>query len=343
VRRTPRALPLIDRIEIRPVLSLLGERGLSTDRLLEQAHIPMPGAEHAGHLISARSILGFLSLAAREAEIANLGWRSAVGCQITQVGAWGAPVSRGRTLRESIAVFCELYCRGITFVEVGLSFERGIAWLWRRRDLSSRDPEAERQGEQFMLGAMVKVVRQVAGESWIPSAIRLDSASPDWLLQTPGLRHARLSLNHASMGIAVPLDLLDRRVAQPSRSLPCVGLTNRDPIDREDFVGSLQTALASIVSQAPLSIGLGAEIAGTTPRTLRRWLHHEGATWREVVDRVRFEKSAGLLLDSTRSIANVAYEVGYSDPAHFTRAFQRWTQESPSGYRRRRVHEELSH
>jgi AraC-like DNA-binding protein len=85
------------------------------------------------------------------------------------------------------------------------------------------------------------------------------------------------------------------------------------------------------------SIELGAEIAGTSPRTLSRWLRQEGTSWRRVVDGIRLERSVELLQNSPLSVADISFELGYSDSAHFTRAFRRWTGECPSDYHRRRL------
>ena len=104
-----------------------------------------------------------------------------------------------------------------------------------------------------------------------------------------------------------------------------------------DFVASLQQAIAPLANETPLSLELGAEIANTSPRTLRRWLALQGTTWRQIVDRVRFEACERRILESSLTITEISADLGYSDQAHFTRAFHRWTGEAPSAYRRRRL------
>jgi AraC-like DNA-binding protein len=40
-----------------------------------------------------------------------------------------------------------------------------------------------------------------------------------------------------------------------------------------------------------------------------------------------------LLEDPDAKILDIAFQLGYSDPAHFTRAFRKWTSISPNAYR----------
>jgi transcriptional regulator GlxA family with amidase domain len=42
-----------------------------------------------------------------------------------------------------------------------------------------------------------------------------------------------------------------------------------------------------------------------------------------LLDQVRFEKGAEMLRETDAKIIDVAYATGYSDPAHFARAFRR--------------------
>jgi AraC-like DNA-binding protein len=73
-----------------------------------------------------------------------------------------------------------------------------------------------------------------------------------------------------------------------------------------------------------------------SPRTLQRRLHAEGLTFARVVARTRFAEAQRMLDDPARKVIDVALDLGYSDPAHFTRAFERWTGLPPREFRRRR-------
>ena len=49
------------------------------------------------------------------------------------------------------------------------------------------------------------------------------------------------------------------------------------------------------------------------------------------------ENALDLLDDSSQSLDDISEYLGYSDMANFTRAFKRWTQQTPSAYRKNRV------
>lgn len=72
-----------------------------------------------------------------------------------------------------------------------------------------------------------------------------------------------------------------------------------------------------------------------SPRTLRRRLDAEGSSFATLVQDVRKEKSLAWLRSRDLSIDEVAARLGYSNTAAFTRAFVRWTGETPSKHRQR--------
>lgn len=72
-----------------------------------------------------------------------------------------------------------------------------------------------------------------------------------------------------------------------------------------------------------------ARTLGVSTRTLKRRLAAEQTTYRALVDEARREQAILLLRDRTRSLEDVATQLGYSDAANFSRAYRRWTGKPP--------------
>lgn len=65
-----------------------------------------------------------------------------------------------------------------------------------------------------------------------------------------------------------------------------------------------------------------AAMLNISPRTLNRYLEREGTTFRELSGRIQHELARERLGAGAMSITEVAYSLGFSDPANFTRAFR---------------------
>ena len=83
------------------------------------------------------------------------------------------------------------------------------------------------------------------------------------------------------------------------------------------------------------SVQLVADRMGTSVRTLQRRLRASGVTYAVLVQEVRCATARRMLKEGGQRIADVARTLGYSDPAHFTRAFRRSTGLTPRDFRRR--------
>jgi AraC-like DNA-binding protein len=76
-----------------------------------------------------------------------------------------------------------------------------------------------------------------------------------------------------------------------------------------------------------------ASIMGFSRQTLFRRLREEGVTFEEVLDELRHRMALHYLQGKRASVNEVAYLVGFSDRASFSRAFKRWTGRSPGEVR----------
>ena len=64
-------------------------------------------------------------------------------------------------------------------------------------------------------------------------------------------------------------------------------------------------------------------------RTMQRHLAAWGITFEDLLDGFRLRQAMDDLGDGRYTITDIAFRLGYSDSAHFTRAFRRWTGRSP--------------
>lgn len=77
-----------------------------------------------------------------------------------------------------------------------------------------------------------------------------------------------------------------------------------------------------------------ARMMHMSTRTLKRRLAEAGASFSELRDEEQKEAALRLLERDDMPIERIAEHLGYSDVANFTRAFRRWTAQTPAAYRK---------
>ncbi len=107
-------------------------------------------------------------------------------------------------------------------------------------------------------------------------------------------------------------------------------------LENRDLIVHIQRELGSLFELGEVSLEHLAARLETTPRALRRELANLGTSFNEVVAQYRERLARRLLARTQESLDQIIYLTGYSEPAAFTRAFKRWTGETPTDYRKRK-------
>jgi len=108
---------------------------------------------------------------------------------------------------------------------------------------------------------------------------------------------------------------------------------SREP-SRAGIARDVQRALVPDVLCGDVRIGTIARTLAMSGRTLQRRLAAEGVSFQELLDDARKDAAARYLRERTLSACEVAYLVGYSEPAPFHRAFKRWYGTTPELFRK---------
>jgi AraC-like DNA-binding protein len=124
---------------------------------------------------------------------------------------------------------------------------------------------------------------------------------------------------------------------QPHYALDILGAHAEELLQRLDSDGStaarVEALLAPMLAGGEAGAGAVAARLGISQQTLYRRLKAEGATFEGVRAALRRKLAVHYLHEEKLSAKEAGYRLGFSDPAAFSRAFKRWTGESPTAFR----------
>jgi AraC-like DNA-binding protein len=150
---------------------------------------------------------------------------------------------------------------------------------------------------------------------------------------------AELTFDRPNTLIAFEGDYLDLPVVQNEHSIKEFLRTAPESILVKYKNGSSLTARVRrrlrqyLPGEVPDFEGLADEL-NMTPATMRRRLHEEGESYQSIKDQLRRDLAISYLSHSSRSVMDIALELGFSERSAFHRAFRKWTGASPGEFRR---------
>jgi len=309
-----------------------GARGL--DRACAAAQLPLGIENDDAGFITQRSLMAFVDEAARLVGDERIGLALAPHLTPADYGVWGAYVLSAPTLGDALhRAQCAL---GWHSTGDELVIDRcGELVRFAYRFASAGGPGYENIA-YCAAGVLVNLIRAYLGRAWQPERIEMDLP-----------RGRSMSRAYDSFGCDVRPGAADISVflqpnalaAPPIRfqTSPAVTLADVRRIRAGGAPERLPDAVRELVriqlADLGVSLDRAAESLGLGPRTLQRELASHGIRFRDIVDQVRLDRARALLAERDLNITQIAGELDYSAPTHFTRAFQRQTGLSPRRYR----------
>lgn len=108
-----------------------------------------------------------------------------------------------------------------------------------------------------------------------------------------------------------------------------------EALDQSDSVSQrVRDVLLEALPSNTFSLPEVASRLAMSPRTLQRRLRQEGVPFKTVVDNTRHELALSYLRRKDLPPIEVAFLLGFAEVTSFYRAFNRWTGNTPEGYRR---------
>lgn len=243
--------------------------------------------------------------------------------ELRSLGNWGKSVLRS----ADVAHACEAAEANAEMLHIGSSVrfmtdDRVARIVYR---FTGRD---QHKFTQFIFGslAVLRKIPLMAGE---PSAIRVHLTAPkrsgDHALEECFGPNIETGAQHDM--IEFDRELLD----MPLRGGPDHASKVTDAL--RSSVQAAGVLVERLFDRQQIKLAVTARKLGMSPRTLQRRLKFCGLDFEELLDETRRGEALRLIAEEGHTMTEIAFRLGYSDPAHFTRAFRRWTGESPTRFR----------
>lgn len=113
-------------------------------------------------------------------------------------------------------------------------------------------------------------------------------------------------------------------------------LSRQKPSSRGALRADVENAIAALLPHAQARLEAVAAKLGISPRTLRRKLAGEGATFAGILEELRLALAKRYLAEHGLSVSRIAWLLGYTEVSGFSHAFRRWTGRTPRADRRAR-------
>jgi len=177
---------------------------------------------------------------------------------------------------------------------------------------------------------MIATVRLAAGSNWHPPLVLLQTRDSACVRDHHLLSRSSVRFANRITAFEIPQHLLPKQLP---RRIVSTAKPDYEPLEHEFPVAIRQVVEGMMKDEVP-KIGSVADALGTSVRTLQRRLSDLDETFTGILETARMTSANRLIANGDLSLNEIAQELGYSDQAHFTRAFRRWTGISPAAFRR---------
>lgn len=194
-----------------------------------------------------------------------------------------------------------------------------------RPDASAAQPDA------ITLAYLVEQIRPRVGSGWndrdVLAVVVDETVIPEWLLPRSSL------ITGAEMGLTLRMPAHWMVLSQEAQN-------NAAPLSE---IHRLEKSLNETVkdfcrenlSDPKLDIAITARACRLHPKALSRKLSEEGTSFKAILDEQRWQFATSAVAEGKMPVTEVALRTGFTQASNFSRAFRRWTGETPSDVRAR--------
>ncbi len=310
----------------------LGSKGAPIGRLLACSRIPVELLEHPAAAVPMENAFRFGELACRTLGTEHLGAYVGLASLLEDLGPYGEMLQRSLTLHEYLHKGISLFNTLMTGQRLSLS-AHGQEVRLNIVTAGGLQLGAYQSHLETLIVTIARL-RDAAGMEWSPREVSLAYRAREDLPEIDVFAGSRVIRGSGDTYLTIPRRLMRRRFGGRGVVVPATAEAPRTerPLP-EDLGGLVGLELENLLPERWFEIDTVAEILGMSRRSLQRRLAQQGLTYSKVLAETRLRRAVEWLEGTDKSVAEIAFDLGYTDGSNFTRAFRRQTGVSPQTFR----------
>jgi AraC-like DNA-binding protein len=328
------ALPTVTGFAVKCAIATLRQRNVDPGPLLHRAGLSEDDLDHRQRRLSATAQGEFVEYAALALKDPVFGLHLAEQSNPREAGLLFYAVSSAENVGEALTLLMH-YCR-IVNESVRLKLTREPEGMLVEASFSGISRHRIRQNAEFQFAVVVKAIREITGLNVCPTRVAYghgrttDVKEFERFFGCP-VEFAAPSdqIGFSNEALALPLITEDPHLLETLRPF-CEEAARARKTAQGTMRAAVENEIQRLLPHGHARAEIVAKALAISSRTLARRLAQEGTNFAAVVDGLRRSLAAQYLHESSFTLAQIGWLLGYEGPTSFHHAFKRWTGRSPS-------------
>lgn len=334
--------PTISVSTISDVYHVLLKKGISEELLAQQSGISRDDIENLDARIPISKLKTIWDIAKEYTNQPEIGLY--VGGEIDP--ARFSVVAQASFQCETIRDVLRVYARFFSVVNeaASLNLIEDAEWATLEFTCFSPDWYSISEMERMVMTSLARC-DYLTGRKIRPQRFNFQHPEPAYINAYQEVCQGELKFSQAQTGIVFKKSVLDLRVKHGNPYLLSVLTSYAEKLlhklkvsSRSDIKSKVRSFIRKhLAENTELDVECAAKALHMSRHTLYRKLKKEEVSFQSLVEEVRQKEAQRYLMENKVSISEVAFLLGFSELSAFSRAFKRWTGESPAKFRSKSI------